>query len=685
MGLQAIEAKPKDGNAAFLVDENTGDMIAGHRTASRGVLLRTGGPLGLSATSRRPRFKTLGGLRHVVARVSVTVAVCVLWLCVGVLWDNGLCGERDRAQKAAQVPRSAPVQTLAKGHQWDRAEALARQLSSVRADLDDAWISGSGAVDALAGEISSFRADLDMVPVVGSKTGQSTEAETRHRQALDQERDGATALARELGSLRAKLDAAWIISSEAVEAAEVEVKQALEQERLRADALARELGSVRAEPGAARNGGQEAVQTAAAEAEQKQVLKRERDRAEAVGRELTSVRAELDTARAAGLEAARTAEAAKVGQERALKEESDKTEKLAGELASVRKEADARSALLAAARAEVLEATEKNKAMAAEQKLALASEHDRADTLARELTSVRAELDTARASGVEAVPTAEAAKTGQERALKKELEKTETLTRELASARKEAEARSALLAAAHAEVLQVMQASEATAAKQKLALARERHRAAPLARELASVRNELETAKRQIAALNEHAPPLTVDNSLPRIAEPSSKKIEETVSKKIEEKASPPKLISGKAVASVPQQSSASELRRPEPPSTAPEAASDLARKVAMRTVQSTPARAASGSSADEQRLLARADTLLRQADISGARPLLERALERGSAQAAFMLAETYDARVLQSWRARGISGDLAKARELYERAQAGGIEDAKERIRSLQ
>jgi hypothetical protein len=49
-----------------------------------------------------------------------------------------------------------------------------------------------------------------------------------------------------------------------------------------------------------------------------------------------------------------------------------------------------------------------------------------------------------------------------------------------------------------------------------------------------------------------------------------------------------------------------------------------------------------------------------------------------------FMLAETYDARVLQSWRARGISGDLPKARELYERAQAGGIEDAKARIEAL-
>jgi len=48
------------------------------------------------------------------------------------------------------------------------------------------------------------------------------------------------------------------------------------------------------------------------------------------------------------------------------------------------------------------------------------------------------------------------------------------------------------------------------------------------------------------------------------------------------------------------------------------------------------------------------------------------------------MLAETYDARLLQSWGARGISGDPTKARELYARAQAGGIEDAKERIEAL-
>jgi TPR repeat protein len=118
--------------------------------------------------------------------------------------------------------------------------------------------------------------------------------------------------------------------------------------------------------------------------------------------------------------------------------------------------------------------------------------------------------------------------------------------------------------------------------------------------------------------------------------------------------------------------------------STAREAAPDLDPKVAMATERSASASAGSLSPVDEQRLLARANALLRQANISGARPLLEHAVERGSSRAAFMLAETYDARVLQSWQARGISGDPTKARELYERAQAGGIEDAKERIEAL-
>jgi TPR repeat protein len=99
---------------------------------------------------------------------------------------------------------------------------------------------------------------------------------------------------------------------------------------------------------------------------------------------------------------------------------------------------------------------------------------------------------------------------------------------------------------------------------------------------------------------------------------------------------------------------------------------------------RTAPTAAPSRSPADEQKLLARANALLRQADISSARQLLELALARGSARAAFMLAETYDPPVLESWRARGVTGDPAKARDLYQRAKAGGIDDADERIKAL-
>jgi hypothetical protein len=100
---------------------------------------------------------------------------------------------------------------------------------------------------------------------------------------------------------------------------------------------------------------------------------------------------------------------------------------------------------------------------------------------------------------------------------------------------------------------------------------------------------------------------------------------------------------------------SASELPRPEAQSTAREAPSDLGPKVAMGIERSMSASAASRSFVDEQRLLARANTLLRRADISGARLLLEHALERCSARAVFMLAATHDARAVIVARTRNL------------------------------
>ena len=726
MGLQAIEAGPKYGSPVFLVDQDIGDMTAAPWAVRHGVSFqREGASIALPPAHWLRESKTAESSRgksRVVAGASVAVAVCVLWLFIGAMGDNALCGESDtRAQafvasengrmiaqadarrdesllvsqvvettvveqrqilersrekvdipagrrpltqpldapqgKAAQAPQPAPAavweqkQALEHEQEWDRADALARALtSSLRGELDAARSAAEakrikqkqsldqerGRADALARELTSLQAELDKARIVGLEAVQATEAEIKQRQALNQERDRADALALELTSLRAELDAGRIAGAEVAQAAEAEIKQrqALEQERDRADNLARELTSLRAELDAARIARPEVAQAAEAEIKQKPALeqerKQERDKADAFARELTSLRAELEAARIAGAEVAQAAEA-EIKQKQALEQE--------------RKQ-----------------------------------ERDRADALARELNSVRAELDTARAAGLETAQTTEAAKIEQELAFGKERDKTETVARELAAARKEAAARSALLAAAHAEVLQVTETNRALAAEQKLALASERDRADALARELTSVRNELEAGSRQIAALNAlralHSREPALDRSQERMAESSSRASEG--------KKRSPEQISGKAVASTSGRSSVSELPRPEAPSAAREAASDLVPKVAAGTERSASASAAPHSLVDEQRLLARATAFLELADISGARLLLQHALERGSARAAFMLAETYDAHVLQSWRASGISGDRTKARELYERAQAGGIEDAKERIEAL-
>jgi hypothetical protein len=85
------------------------------------------------------------------------------------------------------------------------------------------------------------------------------------------------------------------------------------------------------------------------------------------------------------------------------------------------------------------------------------------------------------------------------------------------------------------------------------------------------------------------------------------------------------------------------------------------------------------------EKLINRAEILTRQGNIGAARTVLQSALDVGSPQAAYLLAETYDPRVLNSWGVHGTQGNSAKARELYKRAYEGGVELAKQRIEAIQ
>ena len=80
---------------------------------------------------------------------------------------------------------------------------------------------------------------------------------------------------------------------------------------------------------------------------------------------------------------------------------------------------------------------------------------------------------------------------------------------------------------------------------------------------------------------------------------------------------------------------------------------------------------------------MARAKLLLEEGDVGAARIVLERAAETGSGPALFALAETYDPAILAAWGTIGTQADAAKAQQLYARALAAGVQEAKGRLRA--
>jgi hypothetical protein len=83
--------------------------------------------------------------------------------------------------------------------------------------------------------------------------------------------------------------------------------------------------------------------------------------------------------------------------------------------------------------------------------------------------------------------------------------------------------------------------------------------------------------------------------------------------------------------------------------------------------------------------LLKRAKSLLAIGDITSARLLLERAADAQEAEAALMLAGTYDPQVLGSQDLRSVTPDADAARVWYQKAAQMGSADAKRRLGQLQ
>ncbi|MCP1837156.1 chemotaxis protein histidine kinase CheA [Bradyrhizobium sp. USDA 4518] len=351
-----------------------------------------------------------------------------------------------------------------------------------------------------------------------------------------------------------------------------------------------------------------------------------------------------------------SAEAMQPEAQQSLEKERRRAEALANELARAQQIIEMQVAQANKARDRATQLSQAAESGVAELRQSLRKEHDRAEALAGELAKARRDLKAQLALSSKASDEASQAKKAAETAtaelrqsLKTEHDRAETLTGELAKTRRDLETQLALSSKASDEATQAKKAAESVTAELRQSLKMEHDRASALTGELARVRGELET---QLAV--------------------SSKAGGGTVQVKKGAKGATAELRQ-----SLKKERDTAEVPAPGHKPTLMQAAE------AAATEQPTVAEAQGDP--EVARLLARASALLVQGDIGAARIVLEHAVGTGSARASFMLAETYDPLVLSTWKTYGTRGDVTKARELYAKALAGGIQQARDRSVALQ
>jgi len=367
---------------------------------------------------------------------------------------------------------------------------------------------------------------------------------------------------------------------------------------------------------------QEVTKVALASAPEARQIPKE-ERAEALAQELTEARRAIQ-----GLDVQLRAEAAKSAQ--SLGQEQQKTAALAQEVAAARQE-------LTASTAQHRQALDEEGARS----VALASD------LAVAQLAIEAQAALLRKMGDETgqFTQAEVAKSAQ--SLEQEQQKTAALAQEAAAARQEL---------------------TASTEQHRQALDEERARRAALWSELAVAQREIEMQAAQLRNASDETRQLKQATESAMVKLRQSLQQERDRTEAIARDREPARRTIDVRVTS--------ELAASSPISRAAQAVEVAA--------MASPAAVETQSSPETTRLIARASALLGQGNIGAARTVLERATETGSAQASFMLAETYDPGILSAWGTYGTRGEVTKARELYAKAHAGGIQEAKNRVEAL-
>ncbi|WP_449380088.1 hypothetical protein [Bradyrhizobium sp. UFLA05-112] len=459
-------------------------------------------------------------------------------------------------------------------------------------------------------------------------------------------------------------------------------------------------------------------------------LSQEQQKVQALTQDLRASRRELGTvlnllkqAREQWLDIADAADGQATKLRNSLQQENERAQRLEQELAATRRDLQLQAELTAKANGESSDVKQTGgRDLAPVQKL-LQEERDHASELERDLATARRDLQIQAASAAKASDEENRAKDAAEKRcaevqalLQQERGKAEQLEKALATTRRELESQSSVAKKTIEEADQLKQTAKASLDKASLSLKSERDRAEELAQQLSLARTKLYAYEAQTETNHERAQLPSSAAELEKLLQQErdrSGQLEQELA--IAHRALQAQLDADRQFAATeltPQGSWTTFLNLPQVNdplsrdsslqfSRGPSAAqgvvtadqnaeypprSHTAALVASATSTGTFDDLQSGTEqqAEISRLMEHATLRLRQGDIGAARTFLERASELGSAQATFALAETYDPQILPKWGAYGTRSDASRARELYAKAEAAGITEAKQRFEAL-
>ncbi|MGF6311987.1 DNA repair exonuclease SbcCD ATPase subunit [Bradyrhizobium sp. i1.8.4] len=611
------------------------------------------------------------------------------------------------------------------------AEKLRKSLKDVSqggvADLQRSLREERGRTAQREQELAAARLDVDKLAALLVKANDETaklkqasrDGVVDLQKPLEQEHERAARLEQDLAAARRDAETQAALAAKAGDEA-ARLKQAsqsgaadwqksLEKEHGRTVRLEQDLAAARrdaeTQAALAAKAGDEAARLKQASqsgaADLQKSLAQEHERAARLEQDLAAARRDVETQSAltanASDEATRLKAASQSGAadlQKSLAQEHERAARLEQDLAAARRDVETQAALAAKAGDEAARLKQTSQSGAADLQKSLVQEHERAAQLELDLAAARRDVEMQTAASVKARDelaklklTTEAGAAEQRRSMQKERERGDALAQELSTARSKVYAYEAQAAKAGDEAAQHNKAESSDTAELRQSLQRERQRAEQLARDLATKSRELDEQAGRAAAANVQAVGTKQAVEQAVAEQRSLLQRERGKTEQLERDLASARRDIGALAAKVPPVASqvattgnAGRSLQDEPAAATVESIED--RAAATRIAGNVEA--APDDGAQEARLMARATLLLEQGDIGGARIVLERVAETGSAQASFVLAETYDPMTLSTWGTHGTRGDATKARDLYAKAEAGGIKEAKARFEAL-